>query len=358
MKKEKHNGVISLWKFIFACVIVLFHCSSFYPNWNNLLVKGGYIAVEFFFITSGFYFAKNALKEDTPKEKIADETIKYIVKILKNLLPYLVLAYLCSILALSYKGSFKLSDLVNSIWNLFLLKQLGFSCRGVSPQLWYLSAMIVVMFILYPILKKYKHNYTKIAAPIISVLILGYLNHNWVGLDHAYQIWDGIFFTGTLRALAEINIGVIIYELNQKFSKVEYTKQGKILMTIIGELLLFLVIIIVQFATKSKNYDYVMLLFIAISVFIFVSGKTYDHKILSNNFVFYLEKLSMPMFINHIFIIDFLSKISFIKNLPPQFNSIIALEITIAFSMIEMKIINSKFYKKTLHKIKKALIKQ
>ena len=89
MKKEKHNGIISLWKFIFACVIVLFHCNTFYESTPNYFVKGGYIAVEFFFIVSGFYMARKALKKQT---KNINNKI--------NLIPYTIIIIILSIILL------------------------------------------------------------------------------------------------------------------------------------------------------------------------------------------------------------------------------------------------------------------
>ena len=65
---KRRNGTISLWKFIFAVIIVLFHASAFYPNWNNYFVKGGYIAVEFFYVISGYYLAKNILNKKSIKK--------------------------------------------------------------------------------------------------------------------------------------------------------------------------------------------------------------------------------------------------------------------------------------------------
>ena len=68
MEKEQHNGIISIWKFIFCLVIAVFHGKLLFPNGNMPIFKGGYIAVEFFFIVSGIYFAKSALKETKTKK--------------------------------------------------------------------------------------------------------------------------------------------------------------------------------------------------------------------------------------------------------------------------------------------------
>ena len=81
MKKSKHNGIISLWKFIFAIVIVLFHSNSYFSPEKRLFMSGGYIGVEFFFIVSGFYLAKNIQNENkSSNNNIGLETIKYIWK--------------------------------------------------------------------------------------------------------------------------------------------------------------------------------------------------------------------------------------------------------------------------------------
>lgn len=95
-----------------------------------------------------------------------------------------------------------------------------------------------------------------------------------------------------------------------------------------------------------------MLLFISIAIGVMVSGKTLDFKILSNKFVFYLEKLSMPMYINHIAIILILKNTTTNINLLPQMKSIISLIVTIIFSAIETKALNSKWYTNIKIKIK------
>lgn len=358
MNKEKRNGIISLWKFIFACVIVLFHCNTFYESTPNYFVKGGYIAVEFFFIVSGFYMARKALKKQT--KNIGKETIEYIWNLIKKLIPYLTITYVIVLITKIIFESHKIFEWINSIWNLLLLRQAGFSSILMNNQLWYLSSLIIGILILYPLLKKNKENFIYIVSPLIVILGLGYLNKNfgWSGLNQAYHKWDKIWYTGTIRSIIELNIGFIIYLINKNLKKVDYTKLGKIILTIICHSLLITVLLIIQFLDNSKNYDYIMLLFISIAIGIMASGKTLDFKMLSNKFVFYLEKLSMPMYINHVAIILILKNITTNINLLPQMNSIISLIVTIIFSSIETKALNSKWYTNIKIKIKKLIIKE
>lgn len=358
MKKEKHNGIISLWKFIFSCIIILFHGSSFYPNYDNFFVKGGYIAVEFFFIVSGIYLAKKALKKES--KNIGKETIEYVWNFIKKLLPYLIIAYIGIFITKIIFESHKTYEWINSIWNLLLLKQAGFQGIMMNNQLWFLTSLIIGMFILYPLLKKYKENFIYLASPLIVVLGLGYLSQTYGarGLDQAYHNWDTLWYTGTIRAIIELNIGFVIYLINQKLKHIEYTKLGQVLLTIASNGLLILVVLMTQFLDNARNYDYIMLLFIGIGITIMISEKTLELKFLSNKFVFFLEKISMPMYINHMFIITLLINITLLESVSLPIKSLIALAVTIIFSVIETFIINKNYHKKIIDKTKKLIIKQ
>lgn len=358
MNKEKHNGIISVWKFLFALVIAFFHGSQFYGDQRNPFFYGGYIAVEFFFIVSGFYFAKAVLKEEYKKETIGTDTINFMKKKLKSLFPYILIAYIIAIVFRTKYGSpLELNQIANSIWNLLLLREVGFRSILLLPQLWYLTAMLASMFILYPIVKKYKENFILIISPIIIVLGLGYLSYNWLSLDHAYQIWNGFTRTGMLRGMIEINIGMVICVINQRMKNVEYTLLGKIVITILGESLLLIVLVIVNYLDAPKYYDYIMLFFITIAILILVSGKTLEYEILSQKPFYYLEKLSLPIFINHVLFINIIDLVSPLSRIKPINQSILAVICTLLFSIIEQKMIENSKKSEVGKKLKKLVIK-
>ncbi len=357
---KKRNGIISLWKFLFAIVIVFFHCSSFYGGERNAFFFGGYICVEFFFIVSGFYLAKKVLnsKNKEKNKKIAQETIEFVLKKIKGFYPYVFIGFILSILLiLCFRvPHYKLNEIVNSIWNLLLLRTVGFRSVLVMAQLWYLTAMIVTIFILYPILRKYRENFILYFSPIIVVLGLGYLNHFWLGLDHSYSHWNDFICTGLLRAFIELNIGFLIYMINQKFKNVEYTQLGKWVLTLLGEVLMMVVLFIISFVDAPKYYDYVMLLFIAIAITIFVSEKTYEYDVLSVKLFFFLEKLSMPIFINHTVVISFVTYIKPFSQFIPKNQSVITVLLTIVFSIAEFYFIEYMRKKEIIKKIKSLFV--
>ena len=160
-----------------------------------------------------------------------------------------------------------------------------------------------------------------------------------------------------LRGFIELNIGMLLYLIHYKLSNIEYTKIGKAILTILGESLLICVLIITNYIDAPQYYDYIMLLFISAAVLIIASEKTYEYKILSNNLFYYLEKLSMPIFINHVLIINCVDNISPLNTLQPINQSIISVVLTIIFSITELKVMEIIKNKKIGYKIKKIFIK-
>ncbi len=356
MKKEKHNGIIGLWKFIFCLVIAIYHGKTLYPNNVLPIFRGGYIAVEFFFIISGFYFAKTILKEKYSKETIGKDTISYIWKRIKRLLPYLIIVYVMFMIGYQfYEPGFTISQNANSIWSLLLLKGMGFRGPYISSVTWFLTVLFVSMLILYPIVKKYKENFILPWSIIIAIFFLGYLNHGWLGLDQYHKIWSNYMYTGMIRGFAEINLGMVICIINEKLKNVDYTKIGKLILTVISEISLIAILLIISLIKRHVEYDYVMLLMIFISIIIMVSEKTYDYKLLSNKFIFFLEKISIPIFINHQFFFQAVKNISYFRKFTPVCNTVIFVTATIVFSILEYLIIN-KISQKSFHKIKDLFI--
>ncbi len=59
-KQTTRNGLIELYRFLFAMWVVWYH--GFFA-FKNQFFNHGYIAVEFFFILSGFYIIKSIDKQ-------------------------------------------------------------------------------------------------------------------------------------------------------------------------------------------------------------------------------------------------------------------------------------------------------
>ena len=82
------NIRIEYLRLIFSILIVFFHANAF---WKGIVFKGGYLGVEFFFILTGYLFAKNIDKySNCDFDTLGSETIKYLKsKIEGFFLPFL-----------------------------------------------------------------------------------------------------------------------------------------------------------------------------------------------------------------------------------------------------------------------------
>ncbi len=340
MKRENHNGIISLWKFILCIVIAVYHGKAFFPSKTIPVFKGGYIAVEFFFLVSGFYFAKHVLKEKYNKNTIGKETFEFMWKKIKYFFPYVfIVVSMTALLYLLFYEPFNVSKFINSIWSMLLIRQFGFTGPLVVGALWYLSVMLISMYVLYPLVKKHGKNFIIIVSPLIAIFGLGYLSRTLGTLDLYHKGWIGFLCTGTVRGFCEINIGMILYLINQKLKDIKYTKFGTIVLTLLSHAILLSILFVISFVKGYVKYDFVMLLMIMAAVQIMVSEKTYDYKIMQNHFFEYLGKLSMPIFINHPFFVSIFQYVPYCSELSNSIKMSSYIFLIIVVSMLEMKLL-------------------
>ncbi len=296
---KKHNGIISFWKFVFCMVIIIFHAGEYFIGKQDILFKYGSIAVEFFFVVSGFLMCKSACaKKRKEKESIGEETFHYIYSKFVNLFPYIFIAFVVDFLLRIIADISSVKYYINSIFDLFMLKMAGFKTTGFIGHTWYISAMLISMTLIYPQIKKFNKNYFYFIAPISIILIGGWLNHNFGNLREP-TLWIGFTYKGVVRAYIEIMIGSLLYPLSLKLKDLKLTNFAKYLLSIIEWGGYIFVIVVSQFL-NSTSIDYILLCIISISTLIAFSEQTVELKLLSNKFVFFLEKLSLTMYLIHI----------------------------------------------------------
>lgn len=350
IENKKHNGIISFWKFMFSILIVLFHCNE--QILKKDFFSAGRIGVEFFFLTSGYLMAKKALNKKEDISNIGSETITYILKKIKAFFPYIIVTF---IITLFVRNINKPKEIINSIWNLLLLDMSGVRTTVVVGQTWYISAMLISMLILYPLVRKYKKTFTQIIAPVIVICIGGWMSQKY-GTVSGPRIYENFVYRGLLRAIFEISLGTIIHEVAQKIKSIKFTSLSKMILTTIEIVGFASIFFISNIKNATYKYEFVMILILTISISLAFSEKTAFYNVSNNKFCYYLEKLSLPIYLNHIWIILLVKK--YFANYNFTIKVCVSIILTIIFSIFIMYIIEivQKILDKKRDKIKKLFI--
>lgn len=192
---------------------------------------------------------------------------------------------------------------------------LGFGGSGIIDQIWYISAMLLCMALIYPQIRKLKDNYFCFWGILQAIIVGGLYFHLFHNLDYP-ETWVGFTYRGVIRAFFEINIGACLYPLVQKIKDLDFTKFGVICITFIEILGFAIPVLAAHFI--DKFYGYILLLMLISSVTLAFSEKTLDFKYLNNKFVYFLEKISIPIYFIHIPVRDYIKtfNLSYYVNIP------------------------------------------
>ena len=296
---KKRNGAIDFWRFIFATLLVIFH--AYLLDEENrfelpFILGRGAIAVEFFLLTSGFLMAVSVNKLPDASFSWSD-TWGFIKRKIMGFYPAFVIAWFITFVTLNVLKfeniSTVLSNLFSSVFELTLIRNAGFSGYRALGQTWYLSAMVISMFILYPIYRRNKKRFEYYIAPAIAVLVLGYLFYKTKSVVNPNKFLN-YGFKSTYRAFAEICLGVVCYVFCQKLKKAKITKVKSHLLSV-AELFGygFSIYYMQCYQLYPDYFDYVALFFLMFSVTISFSGLSSINRLFDHEIFRWLGKFSL-----------------------------------------------------------------
>lgn len=275
----KRNATVEMLRFIFAIVIVIFHFGQ--KNYINNWCSNGYLGVEFFFLLSGWFLAKNAQGQDS--SDIGGETFAFVTKKIATFaVPYYACwigAYLITNIMLHSSLKEFNFNFLRSIPEALFLRSTGMQMVCYISQTWYISAMLLTIILCYPLICKLKNLYMYWIAPLITFFILGLLSLKCGTLGDVDAL-IGIFTKGFLRGLAVMNLGVFMYGVGKNIHNISLTKVGT---KIISCVELFMVIPLIMYSILPLNLglDFVFCLISAIALLIILSFETYLERALS-----------------------------------------------------------------------------
>lgn len=348
-------GKISLYKFLFSIMIIVFHVGNVLDyNKFKFNFGSGSIAVDFFFVVSGFFFCRKYVNYKV-KNSIGEDSFNYFINRTNRFIKYIIILLIIAIPFSIFCLKFNFTSLINAFYKLLYIPhhtKCGSEIFGIT---WYIVAMILVESMLFPFLIKYKKEFVYIISPIIIILLGSYL---LIRYGHFATPWKmgTILYKGILRSIFEINIGMYLYLISEKISNVKFTKLSKILLLlfeITGYLSIF---VLVNLNNAHRRFDVLMLIIISICILISTNKNMYLYNFCNNKLFYFLEKLSLPMYIYQWLIIEIMVFVltKFNIHLSYLCFSGITIIISIIFGIVVLKLI--ELYDNNKEKIKSLFI--
>ena len=303
------NVTVDILRMVFAFIIVFHHV--FMGTQFHIY---GYLAVDFFFIVSGYMVISSYRKYKEEGRDVG--VIRYCAHKLMSFPPYLIFAVVVYAIvsgAIAFDNTGKFDRFLASAWyeleNVFLVSMLGFYR---DELIWYLSSLMICSAIIWFLLRRFDSNFSRYAAPIITivVLIIIFAESNTISTPNHFVY--GVVKKGLLRGLACMCLGVSAYECVSLFDRIHFDKD-KLVLGIIELVCYLAVIICLLFVHPTDDvgrriYDIMMifLLFIALAI-------TFSNRSFVND---YLQKYkwigqrsvefaigSLLIYLNHAYII-------------------------------------------------------
>lgn len=328
--QKGRSGEIDIFRFLFAVMIMIYHFGSKY---DHVIFRYGYIGVEFFFIVTGYLTAmhvdslqrRDGFACDTVN--MAGETWKYTLKKVGQFYRYYFTASLVQLIF--YEGIVKKKSVIKLAGYLIegipvlTLTNIAFNIKWGAlyvTGMWYVSAMVFALFILYPFML-YKFSLsTKWVFPILTVLILGKLHSTFHTLGNLYN-WIGPMSSGLLRAIAEMAAGASLYALSVWFldrygaGMASMPKWKKVLITA-GKLGCFGIVVL--FAMGSVHGTKIpremdLYIFMVVLIGVFLCFSRVGFYIPDSRVTRYLGKLSVAVYFFHGLVLKFMLSLFKVK---------------------------------------------
>ncbi len=311
----KRNGKIELLRFLMAISVLCFHIQKYIGK--EIKPKGdiyfaffphGAMGVEFFFVLSGFLMAASVFyaKDADRKLPLGKSTFLFMKKKVMAIFPMHCIAavgvFAATVFCNGYTLNKSLETAINSIPGLFFVQMAGFNFKYINNIEWYLSAMLICMCIIYPILRKWYEAFSRIVAPLSALLILGYIMHEYDCLV-GVTTWVGITYKSMFRGFSELCLGIFCFEVCRYIQNSKIDTKKRILISILetGSWIGAFSIIMFTFSYSSNIFA---LAFIAIGITCTFTGISYGSEVLNKKPIYYLGKLSLPVYLIQLMTIE------------------------------------------------------
>ena len=297
MSRENTGRIyfIDFIKFVFAIVIAIFHTGTG-------ILGGGRIAVEGFFMISGYLMMRSLQQAKTREEDIGISTVRFLSRKYISVIGYVIPSVIVSVIVKTVSGQTPVTYTKQNAPLLFfafvLGRDFGFQGWYVNYIDWYLSAMMFALAVLYPLVYKYK-NFVKLTAVPTCMVVYGYMSFEYGSIAaHTGLAGNGIIQVGIIRGLAGCLAGCLLYECVQKTSTLGLNNKGRFMVFVLEVLGYYWFFNIIALHPKS-NYDYIAVFLIFGLLLVGISGISCVSSLFKHRWLGHLGVCSTLIALNH-----------------------------------------------------------
>lgn len=289
-----------------ALEIALFHFSANFP--------GAVIAVEFFFILSGYFLARKFFSLE--KKQILYTPYTYTKDHIKSLYPAYLLSLAVLILYFSAKELVTMSSnqlgfaqsiknigilFYNAIPDVVLLQDSSILIEdgGINYPIWQLCTLIIVGHFIYALLWHNKKYAVNVFCPLFALISYAVIS------KPDYDVWGTVacFYAPLVRCLGPMCIGVVLYKLSERLlPMLDSSKLYRLILNVASVLSCFCLPVF-----EKRNNIYLILSCLVIIACVYEKSwinVAFNRKIFKN-----FGKLSYAVYLNHAFLIYFFTDI-------------------------------------------------
>jgi len=272
-KVYSRNIAIDFLKIVFTLIVVLNHGLKYLPGQPAHFYHSR-MAVEFFFIVSGYLLAVSAKRCTGSREVSVWKQMRgFIGHKIALLAPDVFIAWFTAfaVMYMMPPGKNPVQDFLSGIFEFFFLREAGFTgFTQANGPVWYISAMLLSMAVLFPVLAGKREFFLHWFAPLAAIFLYGWLSVKF-GKIVGEVSWAGFAAKGLIRALAGLCLGCVCYAAAEKLRQYRLRLSGKILANIIA-LLSIVYVIYAIYTNKPSSFDFVIIILLALGITLIFSN--------------------------------------------------------------------------------------
>lgn len=290
-----------VFKLIFAYLIAVFHFGTEIP-------PGPGIAVELFFIISGFFLGKKFYDKYQADPNNTYDQICYTKDHIKSLYPHYIFSlivltvytFIAGVITfLRQPSASQIVTIVKNIYatipEFFFLQNTGFFGGGTNYPLWQLCTLIISGYFVYGLLCKNEKLAREFIFPAAILMIQAFL-------DASDDIWGTVVFfhIPLLRAFSPLCIGVLVYYFTTT-SYYQYIKSKKLLLNL-ASVFAFLSLYV------PEGYHNIYLITFVFLLLAMYDPESWINKLFNRKMFKHFGQMSYAIFLNHAVVISLLKE--------------------------------------------------